>query len=80
MNKVTLIQVIPMPANRKLVDKEGNESICDIVAYFHSDDDNCIHEIPLAFGEVNMFDPVDELESWTEWFVHFENDYRIVDR
>lgn len=80
MNKVTLIQVIPMPANKMLVDKNGDECVCDIIAYFYSDYDYKLHEMPLAFGELVDYPSVDDVKDWDDWFTHHEDNYEIVDR
>ena len=80
MDKVTLIQVVPMPANKMLVDKYGCECECDIIAYFHSSYDNKLHELPLAFGELADYSSVDDVENWNDQFTWCEENYRIVDR
>lgn len=69
-----------MPANKMLVDKNGDECVCDIVAYFYSDYDGRYHEIPLAFGDLSEYDSVHHLEDWHEAFDHIEKNYTIVDR
>ena len=81
MSKVTLIQVIPLPPNKMLVDKSGDECECDIIAYFHSTYDEFYHEVPMAFGDLKEmeFDSRDG-DEWDDFFHHMERDYEIVDR
>ena len=81
MEKVTLIQIIPLPENKMLVDKEGEECECDFIAYFHSTYDERFHEIPMAFGEMNVLN-MDSRDSdiWAGYFEQIEKEYKIVDR
>lgn len=69
-----------MPANKKLVDKDGEECVCDIIAYFYSDYDLRYHEIPLSFGDLSEYNAVNDLEDWHEAFDHIEKNYTVVDR
>ena len=81
MDKVKLIQVIPLPPHKTVVDLDYDEECqLDIVAYFYSEYDGKFHEVPMGFGEMNELSSTTFYEEWDTYFEDNSKRFVIIDK